>query len=309
MALDSLYNAYLKAHYPYEFYEVLLQVYSDKGKKDKVADLKQEMLKGFNIQEGKYKWGADNRKFVSDKENRVIYPSLLSIKGLSQKCADDLYKLSQKKKFNDFYSLLKELKTIKSLNSGKINTLIQIGYFDEFATIGKIEKFIIVMEDLYERSQFGKENIDTKYIKYIEKYSTQTEKQYRNFDYESALIEIWNDIEDKDIPMNERIRYELLNLGYVKTILSQVTPEYAFVQGYECKFKNPKITLYRLCNGDIEIVKVKRNKYDESPIEVGDIIKTIECSNEGCWSKDSDGEWQQSKEDKETILKKWSHVR
>ena len=54
MALDSLYNAYLKAHYPYEFYEVLLQTYSDKGKKDKVAELKQEMSRAFGIIEGEY---------------------------------------------------------------------------------------------------------------------------------------------------------------------------------------------------------------------------------------------------------------
>ena len=36
-----------EAHYPYEFYEVMLQHYSDKGNKDKVALIKQEMLKAF----------------------------------------------------------------------------------------------------------------------------------------------------------------------------------------------------------------------------------------------------------------------
>lgn len=96
MALDSLYNAYLKAHYPYEFYEVLLQTYSDKGKKDKVAELKQEMSKAFGIREGDYRFGLDNRKFVADPDNHTIYPSLLSIKGLSQGCANDLYSLGKR---------------------------------------------------------------------------------------------------------------------------------------------------------------------------------------------------------------------
>ena len=314
MALDSLYCAYLKAYYPYEFYEVLMQRYSDKGNKDKVSILKQEMFRAFGIQEGKYKWGADNRKFVADKNNGVIYPSLLSIKGLSQKCSDDLYKLSQKNTYNNFYELFKDIKQIKSLNISKIQTLIQIGYFDEFATIGKIEKFVKCVEDLYERSQFSKENIDEKYMNYIIKYSESTEKQYRNFDFEKALIDIWNDIEDKDISLKERLKYELDNLGYVKTIVSNLNPEYAFVQEYECKFKNPKITLYRLCNGESEIVKVKRKQYDENPMNVGDIIKTIESSNEGRWfneGKDEDNKdiWRQDKNDKETILKKWTFVR
>lgn len=68
MAYDSLYCAYLKAYYPYEFYEVLLEEFSGKGKKDKVSALKAEMLKGFNIREGEYKFGLDNRKFVADPE-------------------------------------------------------------------------------------------------------------------------------------------------------------------------------------------------------------------------------------------------
>lgn len=308
MALDSLYNAYLKAHYPYEFYEVLLQTYSDKGKKDKVAELKQEMNRAFGIQEGEYKFGLDNRKFVADPENHTIYPSLLSIKGLSQGCANDLYALG-KKKYDNFYELWKDLKKKKNLNSGKINTLVEIGYFDDFGSIGKIKRFIEILDKLYDRSQFSKSNPPTEFIEYIKKYSEETEKQYRKFDFDSALHEIWYDLEDIEIPFSMRLKYELDNIGYVKTCMPDMSPEYAFVQEYECKYKNPKLTLYRLCDGSTEVVKVRRKKYDEAPINVGDIIKTIECSEEGRWSKDSNGDWQQSQQDKESILKKWSFVR
>lgn len=308
MALDSLYNAYLKAHYPYEFYEVLLQTYSDKGKKDKVAELKQEMSRAFGIMEGEYRFGLDNRKFVADPENHTIYPSLLSIKGLSQGCANDLYTLG-KKHYNSFYELWKDLKKKKNLNSGKINTLIEIGYFDDFGSIGKIKRFVEILDKLYDRSQFSKSNPPMEFIKYIKKYSEETEKQYRKFDFDSALHEIWYDLDDVDIPLGERLKYELDNIGYVKTCMPDMSPDYAFVQAYECKYKNPKLTLYRLCDGSTETVKVRRKKYDEAPINVGDIIKTMECSEEGRWSKDSNGDWQQSQSDKESILKKWSFVR
>lgn len=308
MALDSLYNAYLKAHYPYEFYEVLLQTYSDKGKKDKVAELKQEMSRAFGIIEGEYKFGLDNRKFVADPDHHTIYPSLLSIKGLSQGCANDLYTLG-KKHYNSFYELWKDLKKKKNLNSGKINTLIEIGYFDDFGSIGKIKRFVEILDKLYDRSQFSKSNLPMEFIKYIKKYSEETEKQYRKFDFDSALHEIWYDLDDVDIPLGERLKYELDNIGYVKTCMPDMSPDYAFVQAYECKYKNPKLTLYRLCDGSTETVKVRRKKYDEAPINVGDIIKTMECSEKGRWSKDSNGDWQQSQSDKESILKKWSFVR
>lgn len=308
MALDSLYNAYLKAHYPYEFYEVLLQTYSDKGKKDKVAELKQEMSRAFGIMEGEYRFGLDNRKFVADPENHTIYPSLLSIKGLSQGCANDLYSFG-KKQYDSFYELWKDLKKKKNLNSGKINTLIEIGYCDDFGSIGKIKRFVEILDRLYGRSQFSKADPPMEFIKYIKKHSEETEKQYRKFDYDSALHEIWYDLDDVDIPLGERLKYELDNIGYVKTCMPDMSPDYAFVQEYECKYKNPKLTLYRLCDGTTEIVKVRRKKYDEAPIYVGDIIKTMECSEEGRWSKDSNGDWQQSQHDKESILKKWSFVR
>ena len=309
MALDSLYNAWQKANYPYEFYEVMLQHYSDKGNKDKVSLIKQEMLKAFGITEGKYKFGADNRRFVADKENYVIYSSLLGIKGLSQKCADDLYKLAQKNQFDNFYDIYKALKTVKSVNSGKIDVLVKLGYFDDFAKIGKIQNFIEIANDLYERSQFNKSEIKSEYLPYIMKYSQETEKQYRKFDYDSALLEIWQDLKDEDVPLYNKLQNELEYLGYIQTKVTTVSPQYAFVKEIECKYRNPKLTLYRLCNGDIEVVKIKRPKYDENPIKQGDIIKTIECSNEGRWFKDENGEWQQNKSDKETILKKWSFVR
>lgn len=308
MALDSLYNAYLKAHYPYEFYEVLLQTYSDKGKKDKVAELKQEMSKAFGIKEGEYKFGLDNRKFKADPDNQTIYPSLLSIKGLSQGCANDLYAMGQKK-YENFYELWKDMKKKKNLNSGKVNTLIEIGYFDDFGTIGKIKRFIDILDQLYDRSQFSKSNPPVEFLPIIRKYSEETDKQYRKFDYDAALTEIWETLEDTDIPFNERLKYELQNIGYVKTLVPDMSPDYAFVQEYECKYKNPKLTLYRLADGSTEIVKVRRKKYDKAPINVGDIIKTIECSEEGRWSKDNNGDWQQDNSDKESILKKWSFVR
>lgn len=308
MALDSLYNAYLKAHYPYEFYEVLLQTYSDKGKKDKVAELKQEMSKAFGIKEGEYKFGLDNRKFKADPDNQTIYPSLLSIKGLSQGCANDLYAMGQKK-YENFYELWKDMKKKKNLNSGKVNTLIEIGYFDDFGTIGKIKRFIDILDQLYDRSQFSKSNPPVEFLPIIRKYSEETDKQYRKFDYDAALTEIWETLEDTDISFNKRLKYELQNIGYVKTLVPDMSPDYAFVQEYECKYKNPKLTLYRLADGSTEIVKVRRKKYDEAPINVGDIIKTIECSEEGRWSKDNNGDWQQDNSDKESILKKWSFVR
>lgn len=308
MGLDSLYQAWQKAHYPYEFYEVLLQVFSDKGKKDKVAELKKEMLRGFGISEGDYKFGLDNRKFSADKQNHAIQPSLLSIKGLSQSTANDLYKLGLNH-YDSFYDVWKAMRTKKSLNSAKINILVGIGYFKDFAKIGKLKKFLQVIDNLFGRNQFSKNALPVENMEYIIKYSQkETDKLYKEFDYDAALNEIWNDLPDEDIPVKEKLQCELDNIGYIRTAIPDLSTDYVFVQNYECKFKNPKLTLYRLCDGRMTEVKVKRVKYDKAPISEGDIIKILDVSKEGKWFKDENGDWQQDNSNKEAILKKWAFV-
>ena len=143
MALDSLYCAYLKAHYPYEFYEVLLQFYSDKGNKDKVNLIKCEM-KAFGIEEGPYKFGIDNRQFKADPQNHQIIPSLLSIKALSQKCANVMYSLGQQS-FPDFIHLYHAAQKA-GVNSRQIDILINIGYFSDFGTQKQLEMQIEMLD-------------------------------------------------------------------------------------------------------------------------------------------------------------------
>ena len=174
--------------------------------------------------------------------------------------------------------------------------------------------FINIAEKLINRSQFNKSDVDSSIKKYVIKYSEESDKQYRKFDYDKALYSILDDLPNDELKIHDKLKHELEYLGYIQTTFPNLSPEYVFVKEYECKFKNPKLTLHRLCNGDTDIVKVKRNLYDNNPINVGDIIKTVECSNEGRWfndGKDEDGKdiWRQDKNDKETILKKWTFVR
>ena len=96
MACDSLYVAWLKAHYPYELYATMLQIFSEKKKKEKVASIISEMkrYKGIQITPGKF--GQDNRDWLIDKENHMISQNLASIRYMSPQAAEDLYELGSK---------------------------------------------------------------------------------------------------------------------------------------------------------------------------------------------------------------------
>ena len=302
MALDSLYQAYQKAHYPYEFYEVLLQTFSDKGKKDKVAELKKEMLRGFGIKEGAYEFGADNRRFHADPEHNQIIPSLLSIKGLNASCAKDLYELSQRKTYRSFYELWKDMKSLRSLDSGKIDTLAKIGFFSRFADVTKILRFIEIAEITYKRTQFSQDNVpdDLRYV--VERFSgAKTSKLYRQFDYDKALEQIWKDLPDTPTTMRDKLKYEKELLGYIRSIYPEINIGYYVVLDINKKYKNPVATLYRLQDGLEETMKIKAGTYNLDPIDIGDIIRVNATKEEGKWRM-VDGKWEQNSQDKETIL-------
>lgn len=307
MALDSLYCAYLKSHYPYEFYEVLLQFYSDKGNKDKVAELKREMLQGFGIREGKFKFGNDNRRFKADQANGVIYSSLLSLKNMNQKCSEDLYKLSQKKQYTDFFELLQDIKKLKSLKSDQLNILVNIGYFDDFGTVPQINEWIASYDDLYGRSQFSKETVEEKYLSVITSHTSETEKQYREFDYLSAIKDYWALVPATKLGLKQRIKNEIEYFGYIQTIVPKLPKEYIVITAKNDKYSKLTITGYVLKTGETQTYKIQPKIVEQcGDFNEGDILKLMDTKEEGKWRKNEQGDWIRSTTETEMLIKKYA---
>lgn len=130
VALDSLYGAWLKAHYPLEFYEVCLSVYDQKGDKDKLSELKEEAERYFKIQFPPFRFRQDNRRYLAMPEKNQIVNKLSSIKGVGSSACALLYQCG-KAKHDGFFSVLAWLDK-KSFKSAKVIPLIKIGYFQEF---------------------------------------------------------------------------------------------------------------------------------------------------------------------------------
>ena len=160
-AFDSMYGAYLKAHYPFEFYEVALQMYSEKGKKDKVTELIKEMKVAFNINLGKFEFGQDNRQFNMDKEKNLIYPSILSIKNMNSQVAEHLYKMKDMK-FSYFTDVLIHLLEETELTKTHINILIKIGYFSKFGKNKKLDMIYTQFQKRYKKTHIEKTKLARK---------------------------------------------------------------------------------------------------------------------------------------------------
>ena len=96
MGGDSAYQAWFKAHHTKTFYEVAINHYQEKNKKDKIDALVKEAIKFWGYKLGDYEFGADNRKVTINEENKLIYPNLSSVKGFGEGVDDTLYELGQK---------------------------------------------------------------------------------------------------------------------------------------------------------------------------------------------------------------------
>lgn len=308
MAIDSLSCAMLKANYPYEFYEVLLQFHSDRGEKDKVGALKAEMKKAFGIQEGPYRFGEDNRKFNAIPERGIIQPSLLSIKGLSQDLANDLYELSQTKRFDSFIDLLREFDHMKSMNVAKLDTLIKLNYFSQFAPIGKLLNIVELYNKFGTRKTLKESDVlslPTPVQEVIAKYAVKPKTQYKITDNDGMLRELAELVGERPITMMMRLEWEQQYLGYCASTDPSQQGSW-LVLDIDTKF-SPKLSVYAIWSGEQRIVKVSKRDFQSNPLTKGDTIRlTIEQRPK---TKLVDGQWVKDESIKEDWLKYYSIVK
>ena len=308
MAIDSLSCAMLKANYPYEFYEVLLQFHSDRGEKDKVGALKAEMKKAFGIQEGPYRFGEDNRKFNAIPERGIIQPSLLSIKGLSQDLANDLYELSQTKKFDNFIDLLREFDHMKSMNIAKLDTLIKLNYFSQFAPIGKLLNIVELYNKFGTRKTLKESDVlslPTPVQEVVAKYTVKSKTQYKITDNDGMLRELAELVVERPITMMMRLGWEKDYLGYCASTDPSQQGSW-LVLDIDSKY-SPKLTIFAIWSGEQRIVKVSKRDFQSNPLVKGDTIRlTIEQRPK---TKLVDGQWVKDESVKEDWLKYYSIVK
>ncbi len=216
VAGDSLYGAYLKANYPYEFYEVVLNLYSEKKDNEKVAKLKEEMRIGFGIEVGELKYKNDNRQFISDKNNKKINQSLLSCKNTNIETGNFLYELGRLN-LKSFLEILTNIKNNKNIiNKTKLETLIKINYFKQFGKVRKLLQFVEYYDKL-NKTNFSKDNTDEFILNIIKPYCEDKPKTLVLKDKEKAMQDLWDKIPNQNLDLITQIQNELDLLGYIQS--------------------------------------------------------------------------------------------
>lgn len=273
---DGAEIAYLKAYHPYETYEVCLNRFDEKKNKEKVALLKEEMKKAFSINEGELKFGLDNRKFTLDKENHCIHPSLTSIKNMGKNVADELYELSISNKYINFFDLLIDIKEKTSINKTMLDILVKIDYFKDFGNSQKLLDFIVYFELFFSKKAPKKATVeknikDKNIIELIEKNSSPTEATYTKFKDIECLQDIWNEIPNNSISLQQTILNKKEILGYIIYKNDKLDKRYALISDINTKY-TPTINTYCLNNGATCKCKIGKKTWNNQPLQENQII-------------------------------------
>ena len=246
MACDSLYGAWLKAYYPYEFYSTILKLYTEKGNKEKVSAIISEMKMAFKIELNAGIFGQDNRDWYIDKENHTIAQSLASIKFMSPKVAEDLYQAGRME-FPTFTDLLWHLLNNTCLNTRQIEILIGIGYFKPF---GRTAKLMKVFGEFFKGKQ--------KLTKTLKSWEARLKWNREN---EAAIA-------DEDLDVIERLTYEFENTGLCHSFQRDKTQTY-FVTNVDDKYKIT-VQMYNVARGTpTPTIRIKKAIYQATPVKEG----------------------------------------
>jgi hypothetical protein len=162
-----------------------------------------------------------------------------------------------------------------------------MNYFKDFGSIEKIEEFIKATDALHGKSQFNKDKLPDQYADIIKKYTEETDKMYRKFDYDTALYEILNNIPDKETSVVKLIKYQNELFGYV-TYKNPKFKNTGLVLSMDTKY-SPRVDVYMLDSGEVMTYKVAKALYQKNPFDPNSIIKFY--SEERQKSKKVDGEW------------------
>ena len=286
VAIDSLYGAYLKAHYPLEYFTVALSLYS--GDMDRTANLISEM-NHFGISLKPIKFRHSNANYNIDKETNSIYKGVGAVKYCNADVGNNLYDMKDKQ-FNSFLDLL----GIFPGNSRQREILIKLGYFEEFGGSLKLLKVCSLYDNYYGKKIIKKDKLNLP-IELVRKYAiSETEKQYR-FTPEAMkamIIEVISYIPDEELSINERLNAEREYLGYISYIDRSAINK-GVVLSIDCKY-SPKAVLWLIDKGEQIIVKVQKKHYQNNPFNSGEIIRyTLEKKLK--WKKIND-KWEQINE-------------
>lgn len=269
-AYDSLYGAYLKSHYPLEYYTVALNYY--KGDSARTLKLINE-LSFFNIQLKPIKFRYSKSSYALSKTDNSIYKGIESIKDMNAQVADEIYEL-RSNKYDTFVDLLMDIHSKTSAKKNQIRILIELNFFDEFGDVNYLLSLVNLFNEFYGKVQISKDKAALYGIPFDILRSCaekETEKMFTRVNSRSLLICMAQTIQVPQRTLQDKVSAQIKHLGYVDIVDKRYNRMLA-VLSIDTKY-SPRLKVYALKNGNTLEVKIDKITFNRNKIKEGDIIR------------------------------------
>lgn len=293
VAIDSLYGAYLKSHYPLEYFTVVLSLYADDN--DRTPKLISE-LPYFGVSLKPIKLGKSSADYTMDKNTNSIYRGIASVKYCNAQIADELMQLS-KNYYDSFIDLLYDIDNKTSVNSRQLEILTKLNFFSDFGKNKRLLQMIGIYDKFANAKIISKKKLDDLDISefLIKKYAgKETKSQYRELDNAGLMKELCNRIDDDSMNIVDQVKAENEYLGSVSYTNPKVKDYYWIVTMFDDSRNatRPYVTIRRICNGEEIQTRIKRaSVFKEQPFGLYSILRMDKIIYEPKKKKLSDGTW------------------
>ena len=275
-AYDSLYCAYLKAHYPLEYYSATLNLYEkDSARTKKLIN----ELSYFGIKIEKAMFRHSKGTYFFNKETNTIYKGVSSIKGLNEEVGEFLYRLKDKDiSFIDLISMKDN-----PMNKTHFETLIKLDFFREF---GK-QQYLLELYSLYKKygsiSQLKKDNLDFSISIAKECSGKETAKLFKEIDTDKLIKLLSNHINNIDLPRAEQISFSMEYTGAFD--LTDDLGKLTYVVSVFNEFKDYRLDVINVRTGNKYRFRAKKGVIpklkENSIIQIEELEKTQKNVLEG----------------------------
>ena len=302
-AYDSLYGAYLKSHYPLQYYTVSLNTFDGNERKTRILT---KELSYFGIKLKRPKFRYSKSEYLMDKESNSIYKGVKSYKYLNEQVSNELYNL-RNNVYNNFVELLEDL-SHTSIDNKQLTILIKLGFFEEFGKSQYLLNIVGIFNKLYGKKILNLTKLPLGLtIEEIKPYANKlTEKQAREIDIKRLINYCVGKLENKELPMKDLFGAMMEYQGYIDYKDESWNENvYIITEIKTNKYGTPFVNIYNLKKGESLEIKVYKNTLYKNPLDEYDVIyAVIKDKNK---KRKVNGEWI-TLEETEKILESYRKV-
>lgn len=270
-ALTAYIAMFLKVHHTAEFFTAYINSYN--GDIEGITKTINEAKRmGVNFE-------FDYWRNISGKcicKNNTVFLGVNTIRGFGENVAKALSQIG-KKEINTFLDLINEISNNPNIDKSQFESLIFHGFFNEFGNPAKLLRIYQLYNDIYNRSQFDKNNlpIDENIIRMFAK---ETPKQYRNIENKKMFEYLCENIGEYNFSVKQILNKQLKDFGYIN--YKDLTKQ-NIVMALDVNTKySPKIKIYSVSKGITSDIKISSKIFNNSKINIGDVFIIKKYKNE-----------------------------